>query len=387
MANNKAGTSRRTFGELETRASGRIRARYVGPDQERHSRMFNSRTDAEVWLGLEQRLIDRDEWTPPKFRAVLVHLTVNEYAATQLALRNLAPRTREEYTRYLERFVTEDILGTSPIRSVSPADVETWLAAVRASTGKVQAARVYGFVSSIFTAAVKSDVIPHSPFRIEGASQAKRQRPKTSATAEEVAAVLKHLPETYRALVLVAAWAGPRSGELRNLRRQDVSLKAGTVRIREQVQNIRGKGKVVRELKTEAAYRTIHLPAHVVTELRAQMKRLPFGRDELVFPSSKGTPISQSVLWRVWDRARSKIGRPDLRFHDLRHTAAMLAADTGATVAELMARLGHSTPNAAMAYQHAAAGADKRIAAALDRVAASGSEALEDATTAQEATG
>ena len=58
-------------------------------------------------------------------------------------------------------------------------------------------------------------------------------------------------------------------------------------------------------------------------------------------------------------------GRPDLRFHDLRHTGATLAAATGATMAELMRRLGHSTPGAAMRYQHAADDRDRAIAEAL----------------------
>ena len=45
----------------------------------------------------------------------------------------------------------------------------------------------------------------------------------------------------------------------------------------------------------------------------------------------------------------------------------MLAAATGATLAELMARLGHSTPQAAMRYQHAAQGRDREIAALLSQ--------------------
>ena len=54
-------------------------------------------------------------------------------------------------------------------------------------------------------------------------------------------------------------------------------------------------------------------------------------------------------------------GRPDLRFHDLRHTGAVLAAQTGATLAELMGRLGHSTPQAALRYQHAAQGKTRKL--------------------------
>jgi integrase len=79
--------------------------------------------------------------------------------------------------------------------------------------------------------------------------------------------------------------------------------------------------------------------------------------------------MSPSALYAVFYPARERAGRPDLRFHDLRHTGAVLAAATGATLAELMARLGHSTVSAAMRYQHAAADRDKAIAEALSRLA------------------
>jgi hypothetical protein len=91
------------------------------------------------------------------------------------------------------------------------------------------------------------------------------------------------------------------------------------------------------------------------------------GRDGLLFPAA-GDPtkhLAPATLYRVFYKAREVAGRPDLRFHDLRHTGAVLAASTGATLAELMSRLGHSTAGAAMRYQHAAEDRDKVIAAAL----------------------
>ena len=63
--------------------------------------------------------------------------------------------------------------------------------------------------------------------------------------------------------------------------------------------------------------------------------------------------------------ARQAAGRPDLRFHDPRHTGLTLAAATGATLADLMARAGHSTTSAAMTYQHSVADRDAAIAEAL----------------------
>jgi integrase len=73
-------------------------------------------------------------------------------------------------------------------------------------------------------------------------------------------------------------------------------------------------------------------------------------------------------LTRVYYPAREAAGRPDLRFHDLRHTGVIYAAQTGATLAELMGRLGHSTSQAAMAYQAVAMGRDALIALRLSEM-------------------
>jgi hypothetical protein len=59
------------------------------------------------------------------------------------------------------------------------------------------------------------------------------------------------------------------------------------------------------------------------------------------------------------------VNLPDLHFHDLRHTGGTLSAATGASLKELMARLGHSSVRAAMMYQHATRDRDRVIALAL----------------------
>ena len=83
--------------------------------------------------------------------------------------------------------------------------------------------------------------------------------------------------------------------------------------------------------------------------------------------------MAPATLYKVFYPARTAAGRPDLRWHDLRHTGAVLAAQTGATLAELMGRLGHTTPGAAMRYQHAAADRDAEIARRLSELASGGS--------------
>ncbi|HWD42979.1 MAG TPA: tyrosine-type recombinase/integrase [Actinomycetota bacterium] len=72
--------------------------------------------------------------------------------------------------------------------------------------------------------------------------------------------------------------------------------------------------------------------------------------DGLVFPSGRGTYLQRSNFSRlVWRPAVQQLGLDGLRFHDLRHTAATLAAAAGATTRELMERMGHTSPAIACA--------------------------------------
>ncbi|MDA1006564.1 MAG: site-specific integrase [Actinomycetota bacterium] len=66
---------------------------------------------------------------------------------------------------------------------------------------------------------------------------------------------------------------------------------------------------------------------------------------------------------------RTAVGQPALHWHDLKHTAGTLAAQAGGTVKEVQDRLGHSTANAAMRYQHTAANRQQDLADRLAKMA------------------
>lgn len=84
-----------------------------------------------------------------------------------------------------------------------------------------------------------------------------------------------------------------------------------------------------------------------------------------VIVGEKGGPISPQVLAKAWSKARTSVGRPDLRLHDLRHTGLTWCAQAGGTVPELMRRGGHASRAAALGYQHATEDRDRLIADAL----------------------
>jgi hypothetical protein len=88
----------------------------------------------------------------------------------------------------------------------------------------------------------------------------------------------------------------------------------------------------------------------------------------LVFTGPTGKPIWRGNFNKLvdWPELVRHLGVPGLHFHDLRHTGNTLAARTGASTRDLMARMGHDSAQAAMIYQHATSEADRAIAAALD---------------------
>ncbi len=92
------------------------------------------------------------------------------------------------------------------------------------------------------------------------------------------------------------------------------------------------------------------------------------GDDGLVFPSTDGEPMRRSNFRRrVWEPATAEVGMTGFRFHDLRHTAATLAAASGTSLKALMARIGHASVAAALRYQHVIDGQDADIVRYLER--------------------
>ena len=212
-------------------------------------------------------------------------------------------------------------------------------------------------------------LITSNPCVLRGAGSAKTTHRPRPATLPEVAAIAAHMPDRLRLAVLIAAWCGLRFGELIELRRSDIDAKARVIHVRRAAVRVPGQIAAVGKPKSDAGIRDVAIPPHLLPEIKRHLsEHVAFGRDALLFPGAHGGHLAPSALYRHFYPARDAAGRPDLRRHDLRHTGATLAAATGASLAELMARLGHSTHGAAMRYQHAARDRDQVIAAALSRM-------------------
>jgi integrase len=237
------------------------------------------------------------------------------------------------------------------------------------NAGRTEAAQAYRLLHTGMAQAVTDGLMQANPCSVKGASQRdlKDRVERKVATPQEVWALAGAMPERYRASVIVAFCSGLRAGELFALQRRHVDLEAGTLHVEQSLSRSGGAAARFSSTKTRAGRRTVALPAIAVQELANHMARFtPPGRDALVFGTANGRPLdpgSRSVMFR---RARAAIGREDLTWHDQRHSALTLVASTGATLPELMQRAGHSSPRAALHYQHASNDAQHRIAERLD---------------------
>ncbi len=150
-----------------------------------------------------------------------------------------------------------------------------------------------------------------------------------------------------------------RWGELAAPRRCDLDLAARTVRVIRQLTEVTGGGRRSGRPSPRRASVAVTIPEVIGPVVQWHLSCFTrHGDDSLVFTSPEGKPLHHSNFRRrVWLPALGKAGLTGVHFHDLRHTGNTLAASAGATVRELMDRMGHDSQRAAMIYLHGSDGA------------------------------
>jgi integrase len=365
--------SKRTFASITQLPSKRWQVKYTGPDGVRRyaPHTFDSKLTAEAFIVATRRKIDKDQWDATDLEP-REHVTFGVYAQgwidnRQVAGRPIKARTREHYQQILDDHLL-DTFGNRQLAAIKPKDVRAWYADTLTDHPTMRS-HAYSLLRTVFTSAVNDELIDANPCRIVGAGRAKRVHKIRPASVEELGALTAEMPERLQLMVTLASWCALRFGEAVELRRGDVDLSQEVIRIRRAA--VRTKGAYATTTpKSDASVRDVAIPPHIIPAIEQHLaKHVGKDRDSLIFPADNGGHLQPSTLYRHWYRARAAAGRSDLRWHDLRHSGAVLAAATGASLAELMARLGHSTPQAAMRYQHAAQGRDREIAARLSKLA------------------
>ena len=367
---NRRRKSRRTFGKVLQLPSGRYRASYLAPDGKRRAgeTTFDTVADADAWLATISSDIVKGRWRPPEPSRE----TVGAYAIRWLALGvgrsgdPLSPTTKQLYDLLWTRWL-EPTFGDLAFGDVSVETVRTWLATARSDhPSSTQPAKAYRLLRTILNVAVDDEKIPVNPCRIRGAGkESAPERPV--AMPDQVLAIADAIDGQYRALVILGAWCSLRFGELAGLRRARVDLLHRKIHVTEQLVELAGGKTLFKSPKTDSG-RTVDVPVELVPILEDHLTNYAGPEaNALVFTSPEGHPLRRTKFRPRWANACQSAGVTGLHFHDLRGSGATWAAVAGATLPELMHRLGHRTHTAALRYQHAT---DERHREVADRLGA-----------------
>ena len=385
MANKKR--RRRRFGAVRELPSGQWQARYQGPDglMRPADTTFPTKTDAEVWLTRKEAEILDGDWINPDAGKVLL----TTYAAAWIEERpNLRPKSIALYRYLLRRHITPYFESKS-VAEIKEAQVRRWRKDLLDSeVSAITTAKAYRLLKAVLNTAVDDGIIRRNPCRIKGASQEKSpERPVLSIP--EVFALSEAIDQKYGALVLLGTFGSLRWSELAALRRKEIDLSAGTVRVERQLTEMPGGGYRYGPPKSDASQRTVSIPDLIVPSLRQHLGSYTGPADDaLVFTSPTGAPLRHSNFRRrAWVPAMKAAGLSPVHFHDLRHTGNTLTADAGANLRELMERMGHSTTKAALVYLHSTSPRQRAIADTVSKLAEAAMRKTEDAKSGEAASG
>jgi len=359
MASGKA-----AWGSVRKLPSGRYQARYrVDGKLISADTTFRTKRDADAYLSTIRTDMERGLWVNPASGKV----SLREYATTWLDQRpDLRPRTRELYEGELRLHILPP-LGDIDLAKLTPSKVREWNAAMlnAGKPGPPTAAKCYRLLRVILNTAVADELIVKNPCMIRGAGVEKApERP--TIPIEQVHEIADVIDPRFRAMILTATFTGLRLGEMRALTRERVDLLHSTIKVVEHYQELADGTLVIGPPKSDAGVRAVAIPAILKPELETHLAEWAApGKKGLVFCGTNDQVLRRASFYTAWNRVMKQLGIEGLKPHDLRHTGNTLAAATGASTKELMSRMGHASPRAALIYQHATEDRDHKIAGAL----------------------
>ncbi len=281
---------------------------------------------------------------------------------------NLKPRIKEDYAGVVRRYIKDAKIGRRKLNQLTPADVQGWVNDLSKKVAAQTVRNAHARLHKALAVAVRQRYITRNVTDDIALPSARTPpiKPLDFAQARALLTVLgKH---RWKALYWLALNLGMRQGEILGLTWDAIDLDAGTLRIFQQLQRIKG-AEGLREFslqttKTKAGERLLQLDADLVTLLRLHKQNQDEeralrgehwkNRFNLVFVTDTGAPIHFSDLIKQFKSALKKAELPPIRFHDLRHTAATLMLADGVPLVTVSKILGHSSPAiTATIYAHA----------------------------------
>jgi integrase len=348
------------------------RARYPHPTirNKQIEKRFNTKREAENWLATQRHAVLNGSHIDPATQRT-THAELAQIWTT--TWRSLEPKTVAGYTSILKTHLLPEF-GSTQLGNLSPQRIEAFLGQLTRTTSPGTARNVFAALRTSFNTAVRLRLIASNPTQyIRPPRPTHRQM--LFLTSNEVHQLADAIPFYYKTLIYTAAYTGLRAGELLALQVHDFNPFTRTLHVHRALKEVNGQLSFGPTKNHKS--RTVSLPTFLAKMLAAHLdaKSKPPSSasgdsSSLVFSTPTGSPLRHGNFYRYAFRPavqRALPHKPDLRFHDLRHTAASLAIAAGAHPKLIQARLGHASITTTLdRYGHLFPSVEEALADALD---------------------
>lgn len=298
------------------------------------SKAFTVKDAAEAHLArvdVEQRA---GTYVPPS------STTVAEYGDRWITEQLHHRRSTSEQLESRWRLHIRPALGHLRLADVTRAHVQAavvdWNRTLAPTTVRV----CYSYLTSLLKASVDDRLLRVTPAKGIRLPEVTRER-VTPLTVGQVHAIAERVTPRYRAMVLLAAATGLRSGELRGLTVDRLEFSGDGLRIRVDRQ-LTSTTPTWGPPKTVTSDRALTVDEHAARAVREHIGKYPPHPTGLLFTGRLGGPMSRTTAQAVWKRATVGMGlRARSGWHDLRHFYASLLIRAGLSVTAVADLLGH----------------------------------------------
>lgn len=275
---------------------------------------------------------------------------------------DLKPRTISSYRGTINARI-KPFIGAVPLQQLSNINVQSYINALKKKTGRSgkplspkTVSNAHGVLHKALSQAVVAKLIPSNP--ADGVRLPKKQKPRITpllddAVAEFVRAIRG---DRYELVFLLALFSGLRQSEIMGLQWGDIDLLAGEITVQRQLQRNYGRSAddpyyLIVQSPKNGKNRNVVIPPSMTNLLRkwqAEQAAFQLAAGPLwdnphgfVFTDELGHHIAQSTVRKHFKTAVESIGRPEVRFHDLRHSYATAALQSGDSIKAVQEQLGH----------------------------------------------
>lgn len=264
---------------------------------------------------------------------------------------SLAPNTRLSYAGRIKRL--DPVIGKYKLSTLSAMEIQRALATLLQSYAPSNVRSCRGLLHRALADAVKWNILPRNPVDLASSPRVPK-RPMQVFSEDEVRKLFDATTgDHYHTLWVLMATTGLRLGEATGLRWEDVDSRDKKLTVQSNLQRIRGQEMQSCETKNAYSRRVVHLAPSTLALLKKHKAhqaeaKLSQGAEwentaDLVFTTTRGTPIDPSNINKAWDRTLQRLKLPPIRIHDMRHTAATVLLKRGVHPKKVQGMLGHAS--------------------------------------------